>query len=295
MEISAGDTGIQLGGQPPMIEVSQHAFRRALKWVLPAVDERNARVVLTGVWFGLQGGTLTLCGSDGFRMHLDQSISIADAHEFSMLIPAAALKSLLATLPSNDLPIYLGGNEHQMLICCGAHSVTLNLIPYRYPDIQNVVRQANGETQIIINRKALIRALRYCLPFIKRGEYPTTAIIFYRPTASDSTACLVRVRKDDGGFYGTEVPVQSNISPGIKNYLLINARYLLDALRSLPDNQIECWMNFAPESLPGTDIMIGLNQSMIRLIGHTSKLKYQAFIMPIWFDMKRLHRLIDLG
>jgi DNA polymerase III sliding clamp (beta) subunit (PCNA family) len=285
-----------------MIEINQRAFRRALKRVLLAVDERNARVALTGVWFGLQGGTLTLCGSDGFRMHLDQSISIADAHEFSMLIPAASLRSLLATLPTTDLPIYLarapqsGGDEGRALIRCGAYSFSIDLIRSDYPDIQKVARQGAGDaTRIILNRKALLMALRRGRSIIKERDHQTTVFQFYRPTAGDEPVGRMRMQRQTGAVYETEFPAQANIASGVKNYLLINARYLIDALQSLPDDQIECWLNFAPESVPGTDTTIGLNRFMIRLIGHTSELKYQAFIMPIWFDMERLleKHLID--
>jgi DNA polymerase-3 subunit beta len=219
--------------------VSLDAFKDALSQVIFAVANNETRLELSGVLMVFGKKSLTLVGTDSYRLAEKEIViksSDPEAEELKVIVPAKTLQELVRILSSfkeeeqlegdGDIKVFLSDN--QILFTFGSTELVSRLISGSYPDYKQIIPN-NHKTQVAINKSELVRAIKASAIFSKAGINDVN--LEFR----DGQVMVSAISSQVGE---SAINLKGEIS-GDDNDVLINYRYLLDGLNNIEDSQIK--------------------------------------------------------
>lgn len=208
------------------LKIPAGQLAQALSEVVVASASDEARPVLNGVLFKLEGDSLILAATDSYRLAEAKVIVKADK-AISVIVPVRAAQELIRLLAneSGDATIELADNE--IVFTVGETSLISRLIEGKYPDYAQIY-PTDFKTQIVIDRQDLIKTVR-------------VAALFARENAN-----TIKLSVEKGNFLITSNASEvgentSQITAKVRGddmSIQLNARYLLDALNALPNSSV---------------------------------------------------------
>lgn len=208
------------------IQISQKALKDMIRQTIFAVSTDEARPILTGVLFETQVNQLRLVALDGYRFAMRTEKTPAK-EEFSVVVPASALKEIVKTLADDDSLITLAFSASNLQVDMDEtriHAVLLNGEFMNYSQIFPKELQ----TTIHINRKGLLDAIERAS--LMARESKNNLVKFQ--IQSDSV--MISAKSEIGNTQET-IPIALS---GNELEIAFNARYMLDVLSKLDDEQI---------------------------------------------------------
>ncbi len=210
-------------------------FRRALNSVAFSVSNSENRLELTGILFSLSKNKLTMVATDSYRLAEKELLVdvIGSPEEQKHIIPSRTAQELLRVLNNlNDSDIegeervscYFSDN--QVLFSVDSVDLISRLINGNYPDYKQIIPNSK-ETQVLVDRQELIRAVKAAALFSKTGVNDVT-LVFTKDKIT------VSAFSGSSGESQVELEVETD---GKDNEVTINHRYLLDGLNNI-DSQI---------------------------------------------------------
>lgn len=139
----------------------------ALSQVLPAVATIDLKPELSGILFSLNKKTLTLTGTDSFRL-AEKTIQHNTEHdgEIVFIVPARTIQEVLRTSsPDGEVRVSVG--EHQVIFEWSGIRILSRLIDGAYPPYKNLFPKTY-ETTIVVNRDELLKKIRLAAVFSSR-------------------------------------------------------------------------------------------------------------------------------
>lgn len=219
--------------------VDADEFRRALSKVVFAVSNNETRLELSGVFFDLSDGKITMAATDSYRLS-ESVIKTKDDNsktEGKMIVPAKTLVELVRILSSvkefgdgesGDLVICFSDN--QILFEIGATELVSRLIEGQYPDYKQII-PGNSRTTIIINKNELTKAVKASAIFSKTGVNDVSLDF---PADKNQTVITA-----ESGQTGESVVLIDSSVVGNDNGIVVNHRYLLDGLNSIDSENVK--------------------------------------------------------
>jgi len=206
-------------------------LRKALNSVVFSVSNSENRLELTGVFFSFTENKLSLAATDSYRLaERELDIKASDMNgEQKIIIPAKTIQELLRVLNNleggelredQELKFYLA--ENQILFTVDSVELISRLINGHYPDYKQII-PAKSQTEVIVDRTELIRAVKAAALFSKTG-------------INDITILLAKEKMIVSSFSGMSGESQIELEAEIKggdNEITINYRYLLDGLNNI--------------------------------------------------------------
>jgi DNA polymerase-3 subunit beta len=252
VKIACGTTQGHLKGLPvsefPLLPTAERTdlalpgdvLKQMIGETLFAAAKEDNRPILTGLYFALEGDTLTMAAADGYRLAL--RTARLDGQLWGplteMVIPARSLAEVARMLGDDDVCITLPDPLRQacdtVIFQSGATTVTTQLIDGRFPDFGAIIPKSYS-TAATVYTTDLLRAC-------KRAE------IFARDSANSVT---VRVTPSGAGYGPGEVMVAGKSAERGDNEGVIdasvegepletsfNVRYLIDALNAVSEERV---------------------------------------------------------
>lgn len=173
VRISAGRTEFSVSGFPaadfPVVpEVPDGAstlvaggeLARALRQVVRAAGTDEARPVLTGVLWVLEGGTLRLVSTDSYRLAVREMVVKEGPSEGRAIVPSRALAEFarhLAGIGDGEAQVLLGGN--QAAFAAGPVRLVTRLIEGEFPNYRQLLPQGY-ENRLTVEREPFLEAVQ---------------------------------------------------------------------------------------------------------------------------------------
>lgn len=251
LTITSAEDSVSLRGLPaeeyPSFPKKQgdHVFtcesavlRQWLERVLFAASTDETRAILNGVCFGEEDGMLRLTVTDGYRLasvetDIRAKIAKDEAGRQEIIIPARLLSRLHKLLPkkgANGIDMYR--SENQVFLAWPGHCLVSRILEGTFPAFRKVVWKSDYIEAIgYVNRPALVKALKKLKP-VAAAEADKIVFCWNGNLELRASSC----------DYGAAKMVLSCRYHGDPMDIAFNAGYLLDALESIPDEQIAIQM-----------------------------------------------------
>jgi len=213
------------------IIISIEEFKKALSQVAFATSNSETRLELNGILFSFLENAIYLVATDSYRL-AERKINIKNRDELeapkqNIIIPAKTAQELIRILSSvknteGDVKMYV--NDNQALFVCESTELFSRLIEGQFPDYKQIIPE-NHKTEVIINRKDLIRAAKIASLFSKTGVNDVSLEI-----PKGQNKMIVTSASGQSGESTTEIEASVN---GDDNGVVLNFRYLIDGLNNI--------------------------------------------------------------
>lgn len=199
-----------------------------IKHVIFAASSNSIRPVLSGILLLAEGSTLTLAGTDSYRL---SEIKLALPKEISgevrAIIPARTMGEIqrLARLADGDVQVLLAKNQIQVIM--GKVRLISRIIDGNYPDYEKIIPKS-FVSHVTCSKNDLILALKRLNVFAKDNNY-TVKI------ALGGGALQLTTDPSLTGEQETELPADIE---GGDAAIALNSQYLLDILGVLDNDRV---------------------------------------------------------
>lgn len=210
------------------IPVNVADLKEMIQQVVFAASSDEARPILTGVLFHMQGNTLDLQAADGFRLSLRKGeVSQPVARPIKAVIPARALSELARIATDNDQTINmcLPSGRGQVIFSLKDVELVSQLIEGSYPDLEQVIPRSYG-TRTVLSTASFLKACKQAEIFAREGSH--IARIHVTP-GTDIQPGTVEISGQSEETGSSQNVVDATVEgPGI--LIAFNVRYLREVL-----------------------------------------------------------------
>lgn len=215
------------------------------------------RPALAGVLIKKTESGFVVVATDGYRLSLEEVTTATDGVRLDkpVIIPARIIKEAIALSDSGSLTMYVSEKTNQLLFAQEDAVLVGRLIDAEFPNYEKVI-PTDVATKVSIDREELLKAVKICSIFAREtANIVTFSIQKEKMVVSAKTPSLGENTVDvDAGLTGEE------------NEIAFNARYILDALGNISENDLSFEMT-GP-----------LNPGVFRIEGNPT---FLHLIMPI--------------
>lgn len=212
--------------------IAAPAFRRIVRQVSIATAADEVRPVFTGVMTEFGGDTITMAATDTHRLTRCRA-PWEGTDGASLLIPVRTLQEI-ARLAANDEDfVTIRGSKNQVFFSFGQLCISTRVIMGQYPDYRQVIPEERlYTTAAVTERSALINSLERAQLVAGAISRSKGNLVRMEIRANDLT---VAAEAADEGMIREPLPLTLEGEELDINY---NARYLLDVLRVLDEDQV---------------------------------------------------------
>ena len=199
-----------------------------------AIDE--SRPMLTGVQIRLDGKSITMVATDGFRLSMRKSDLIEPVAEpKSFLIPAKAVGEVARVMGEQEEPVAISvtPSNGQVLFHMSNVDVVAQLLDQKFPEVEHIIPKKHT-TRTIVNSADFLKACRQASIFAR--ESLDTMKLSIKPGEDLEPGKLaVTARADETGDNLSEVEASVN---GDAIDIAFNVKFLIDVLSAVDAPQI---------------------------------------------------------
>lgn len=215
-----------------VIEIPTMDFKNGLSQVLFAASKDSGREVLTGVYFSIEGRSLTIAATNGHRL-AERVIKLPQeqSRAITVVVPSLSLSELVRVLPDTEENVSLYINDNQILATVAGVEFTISrLIDERFPDYKQVIPE-NFQTTVLVDRDKLVRGIKAASLFSKSGIHDINIHI-----SNEDQALTLTTVNNQLGENVTKVPAEIT---GESNNSIYNFRYVLDGISHVPGEKVQ--------------------------------------------------------
>ena len=129
-----------------------------------ATAQDELRVVMNGIYFDLTPDCLAVVASDGHKLVRNKVFTVKSEEPSSFILPKKPASLLKGVLGKNGGDVVIRFDERNAEVNYEDGVLTCRLIEGRYPNYNSVIPQSNPN-QLVVDRMALLSALRHVQPF----------------------------------------------------------------------------------------------------------------------------------
>ena len=215
------------------VELPQNQLKEMISGTIFAVSENQARPIHTGCLFEVADDSITVVAVDGYRLALRRWMPEGGiGRQMKFVAPAAALKEVEKILTdTEDTCTFYLGTKH-ILFTIGEATLVCRILEGEFLDWRRVLPE-NNPIKLAANVSAITDSIeRVSLVISEKLKSPV------RCTFGDQTADFRTI-----STIGTAHDVCQIAGDGKDLEIGFNCRYLLDALRAVPDGECMLELN----------------------------------------------------
>lgn len=218
------------------IRLEAPLFKEMINQVTFAAATDDARPTLTGIYTHLDGDTITMAATDGFRLsrRVAQFPGYVEKSR-TVIIPARALDELARVMGDDVEELYVMMPENRNQIIFDLESIVLvsQLIDGNFPDFESVIPKRH-KTRTVLNTASLLKACKTADIFAREASH--TARIHIEPAneMSEGYATISATSVETGD---NEAQVDADVD-GDPVELSFNVKYLTDVLTVVGTPQV---------------------------------------------------------
>lgn len=205
-------------------------LRKDFSSVVFAASQDTTRPALSGVLVRREAGGFLLVATDGFRLslrHYKLSNTKTSAQK-SFIVPARVFRELLSIKgEKEDVEMYIAAGSNQILFQQGETLLVGRLIEAEFPNFEKII-PSDFSLSVVFDREEMYKAVKICS-------------IFARDSAN---IVKLHLQKDHITVSSYSPSVGENkvdvdaVLTGEENEIAFNAKYLLDLLSSLSEEEL---------------------------------------------------------
>ena len=249
MRVQAGKTDANIKGIDaqefpiiPTFNANAAAFidpavlKKMISQVVFSAATDESRPTLTGVLTKLDGDTITMAATDGFRLSVrNGKLKEAVAEERTIVIPAKALAEVARVMGVQEEPIAISvtPSHGQVLFHMANVDLVAQLIDQKFPDYDPIIPK-KYDTRTIVNTADLLKASRQAGIFA-RDSLDTVRMSVKAGEDVEPGKVKLTARADETGDNQSELEASVN---GGDIEIGFNVKYLIDALAAIDTPQV---------------------------------------------------------
>lgn len=213
-------------------DVAQNVLKNMIKQVLFSASADDTKAILMGALMRFKDNRLIMVALDGYRLAMRTERIINCTGERSAVVPARALQEIANILYESDDSIKLAFSTTHIKITFGSTSIISRLLDGEYVNYENIL-PSNFALKATVDKKELRNSVERALLM-----------------ARESKSNLIKMSFNQDMLEITANSELGNINELIEINLVgkeldiaFNARYILDILKSLDDDEIILCMN----------------------------------------------------
>jgi len=155
------------------IPINVTDLKEMIQQVVFAASTDEARPVLTGVLFTVQGNKVSLSAADGFRLSIRKAeLSSPVVRPFSAIIPARALSELARIAADGDqtLTMTMPAGRGQVIFRMKDVELASQLIEGSFPDLEQVIPRSY-RTRTVLSTSQFLKACKQAEIFAREGSH----------------------------------------------------------------------------------------------------------------------------
>lgn len=206
----------------------QKVIQKELGKVIFAAGIDTGRPALSGIYMKKQKEGFLFAATDGYRLSLKNTAVEKEegAEDGSLIVPARVFKELMQ-LKEEDVDVFIAEGKNQIIFQAGATIIVGRLIDAQYPPYERIIPLDHG-SKVQFDREELQKAVKICAIFARESaniirfslRKNSLVVSANSPSVGDNT-----------------VDVEATLT-GEENEIAFNARYLLDVLGNIEENDM---------------------------------------------------------
>ena len=239
-----------------LFSVPAQKLRDMLSRVLVCVASNETRLEFTGANMIFFRDSINLVATDSFRL-AEASVALNKNEKqdkynsfisktSSLIIPAATLFEVVRVIDTDSEKVDISIGEGQVFISIDDVSIVSRLISGKFPDYKQII-PGEFSTRLVGKKDDISRAIKLASIFTeyKSGEVEIKV-------EEKEKKMLISSKSFDSGENKTEVSVDIT---GPRQEVILNPRYLLDGIGTMPGSQIAMLINndFSPVGFRAID------------------------------------------
>ena len=215
-------------GSGRSISIPQRDLKEIISGTIFAVSENQGRPIHTGVKFEVEDSAISAIAVDGFRLaRRTLHTEAAAGRSMSFVVPAQALKEVEKILTDTEEEVsFMMGQKH-ILYQVGEATVVCRLLEGDFLDWRRVV-PTNCPTKLCANVSALASSIDRVGLIVSEKYKSPVRCIFSNQVVSLRTNTTIGTAEDQCSLAGD----------GKELEIGFNVRYLADALRAIPSEEV---------------------------------------------------------
>lgn len=210
------------------VKIPERALRELISGTIFAVSENQARPIHTGCLLEVSNDEITMVAVDGFRLarrsyHPETPVG----QTMKFVVPAAALKELEKILGDSDEEASFHLGAKHILFTVGGATLVCRILEGEFLDWRRVV-PTNNPIRLSANVEVLTASIERVGLIVSEKFKSPVRCRFSKDAADFSTTTTIGAAKDGCPLAGDGQDVEIGF----------NCRYLLDALRAIPTQEV---------------------------------------------------------
>ncbi|MDP4109990.1 MAG: DNA polymerase III subunit beta [Bacillota bacterium] len=209
------------------IKIPQKLLKSMINETVFAVSDNENKPVHTGTLFEIEDGYLSLVSVDGYRLALRKEKIEGLSEKVSFVVPGDTLKEAEKLMSESDDPVELFPDQKHILFQIDNVIITARLLEGEFLNYRNAIPKDYG-ISYKMDTKAFIEAIeRVSLIINDRLKNPVRCLF---ASGACRLSCVTSIGKsyDECTYEGKGDDIEIGF----------NHRYLLDALKACPDEEI---------------------------------------------------------
>ncbi|MGD8190570.1 DNA polymerase III subunit beta [Brevibacillus ginsengisoli] len=197
-----------------------------------AVSSSEMRPILTGIMWSLENGQLKFVSTDSHRLASREAV-VECSHDLrfnNIVVPGKSCNELVKILDDDQTPIDIIVGENQILVRSKNILFYSRLLEGTYPDTSRIIPQGS-KTEMTLNTKEFLQSIERASLLSREGKSNVVKLA----TLADGNVEISSNAPEIGKVMEVVYPVVLN---GEELKISFNAKYMIDALRSIDSSEI---------------------------------------------------------
>lgn len=203
------------------LRLPAQTVKEAISQTIFASASDETRPILNGLLWRFQGNSLTVVGTDGYRLARYQA-TVKGEHSADYILPKRALQELLKLLGTEEVELAFSANQVQ----CRLDKISLSsrLLDGNFPAFESIIPKAK-EVEVVVASSALAQSLKLASLFSRDSAYSTKVVLDGETLEVSAVSAQIG---DNTNRLKLDKPVAVMLT------ISLNAQYLVDSLGVLP-------------------------------------------------------------
>lgn len=221
-----------------ILEMDSNSLKDNLRSIIFCASEKNSRIVLRSINFGIKGNELSLIASDETKIGISKSKINKIIEDINFSISLSTIKDLLKIIDSGNVEFYI--NDDELVIINKSKQISFKIIENIYPNVSKFIPK-KFEKKITIKKEIILNIFNKAMLInsIKSiSETPTKLVVRNKK--------LVLETKDEG--IGKAVVNTNELIINFDDfYILFNPKFVVETIKSINDEFINIEFNQSDE------------------------------------------------
>ncbi|MGE5701521.1 MAG: DNA polymerase III subunit beta [Clostridia bacterium] len=215
-----------------VLSIPSDLLKTMLRQTSFAVSSSEMRPILTGIMWTLETGHLKFVATDSHRLASRSAVvECAEDLQFNnVVVPGKSCNELMKILDDNQSVVDIVVADNQILIKSNHILFYSRLLEGTYPDTSRIIPQGS-KTEIVVHSKDFLQSIERASLLSREGKSNVVRLV----TMADQGVEISSNAPEIGRVTEMMNPVSVN---GEELKISFNAKYMIDALRSLDSGEI---------------------------------------------------------